>query len=385
MFRIRHLAASLVLTGGLGLAGLTLVQVDELQERRVVGAFNDAADDRLETIAQHIRAELDAVASVSAFFNASGRVERADFAAFASTLLTWSPGLQSLQWVPRVTAGERSVFEQAARDDGLTAFEFSELTTSGAIVRAADRTEHFPAYYVEPQRGNGAALGFDLGSDPARMSALVKARDSGQLTATEPLATPQGRGDTATVQLVLPVYRGGRDPLDVTQRRRQLLGFAVGVLRIDAMVAGALGGGSLGEAPGNDRAAPSASLYVFDDTSRPDGQLLHYQDPDGGVASGTILPAGGVAEAARRRPEAGANLHRTRAIAIGGRTWTIVMGSTDDTQRGITGWQPWVAMSGVLAAAMFAAFHVGAPVGRRRMSARRSAGAGRRRRRWRNR
>ena len=46
---------------------------------------------------------------------------------------------------------------------------------------AGVRDTYFPVYYVAPQAGNEKALGFDLGSNPIRLSALNKARNTGQI------------------------------------------------------------------------------------------------------------------------------------------------------------------------------------------------------------
>jgi CHASE1-domain containing sensor protein len=52
------------------------------------------------------------------------------------------------------------------------------------MVRASERAEYYPVYYQEPIVEGGIALGFDLGSNPERLEALLQARDTGSLTAT---------------------------------------------------------------------------------------------------------------------------------------------------------------------------------------------------------
>ena len=52
------------------------------------------------------------------------------------------------------------------------------------MVRAAERDEYFPVYFVEPSKGNEIALGFDLASNAIRKDALEKSRDTGEMVAT---------------------------------------------------------------------------------------------------------------------------------------------------------------------------------------------------------
>ena len=59
---------------------------------------------------------------------------------------------------------------------------------------AGIREEYFPVYYVEPRRGNEAAIGYDLASNPTRKQALDQARDSGEMTATGRITLVQETG-----------------------------------------------------------------------------------------------------------------------------------------------------------------------------------------------
>ena len=54
------------------------------------------------------------------------------------------------------------------------------------MVRASERAEYYPVYYQEPIVEGGIALGFDLGSNPARLEALLQARDTGRMSGHRP-------------------------------------------------------------------------------------------------------------------------------------------------------------------------------------------------------
>ena len=71
------------------------------------------------------------------------------------------------------------------------------------------REEYFPVYYVEPYQGNEAALGFDLASNPVRLEALNKSRDSGQGVATARITLVQESEDQFGFLVFRPIYRNG--------------------------------------------------------------------------------------------------------------------------------------------------------------------------------
>src|SRR5258706_9412307 len=83
---------------------------------------------------------------------------------FCGGALARQPELFALGWSPRVTRGEREIYEIEARREGWPNFEFSEIDDSGRSVRARDREEYFPIYYIEPRIRNGGAIGVCLDS-----------------------------------------------------------------------------------------------------------------------------------------------------------------------------------------------------------------------------
>jgi signal transduction histidine kinase len=152
------------------------------------------------------------------------------------------PGIQALEWIPRVRTKYRARYEKRAVKDGL--FGFSFFGPDGKKYRAKDR-EHFPIYYVEPYPGNESTLGFDLATDPAALDALRTARDTGKPVTTRLTAIDTGQkpgaGDNAArdapgIVVVLPVYNTEIPPFTVKERRRRIRGFIRGVVRLDRMV-----------------------------------------------------------------------------------------------------------------------------------------------------
>ncbi|HWQ09121.1 MAG TPA: PAS domain S-box protein, partial [Holophaga sp.] len=135
---------------------------------------------------------------------------------------------------------------------------FTERDASGAMRRAGSRQDYFPVFYLDPVKGNEAALGFDLGSNLARLSAIDTARDTGRPQATAPLALVQETRSQAGFLIFVPVYALGLPLGTVEQRRAAFEGVVVGVFRAGDLLTAAMGAlGTKGlRIEFQDRAAP---------------------------------------------------------------------------------------------------------------------------------
>ena len=223
-----------------------------------------------DTIARH----LDVLETAQRGFTAR-KTPPNRWAFFQSTRDTLKdlPGIQAIEWVPRVRARYRSRYEKRAVKDGLFGFKF--FGPNGTPARAEDG-EHFPIYYVEPYPGNEGALGFDLAGDPTALQALRKARDTGKPVTTAYM--PVDLGDKAenrstaasVVVVVLPVYNTEVLPFTTQERRKRITGFIRGVVRLDRMVQSYRS--NLSVPPGLE-----VAFYRHDDSGTP--RLRYYNPP----------------------------------------------------------------------------------------------------------
>jgi PAS domain S-box-containing protein len=178
--------------------------------------------------------------SIESFYASSANVDRADFRSFVSRLIPRHPGIQALEWVPRVPEREREAYEAVARKEGFPGFQFTERDAQDQPVRAGTRSEYYPVYFVEPWAGNEAALGFDIGSRSDRLEALERARDTGQPASTGRIRLVQGDSAQFGTIVAMPIYEPGSAPDTLEDRRRNLRGFAVGAFQLNDMVSAAL-------------------------------------------------------------------------------------------------------------------------------------------------
>ncbi len=236
-------AALLVLVFG-GLSTLTLYQaLRKHADRTLQAEFDLGARDRMLAVEREFEEDLAALSALSAFYAASQRVERAEFHAFVADALARRPSIRALEWEPRLPLAQRAAHEAETRAAGFPDYAVRDLTPSGELVPAATRPEYFPIWYVEPFAGNENVLGFDSASEVRRRAALERARDTGEMVASEPITLIQRANRTTGMLTYLAVY----SPADFPQaertpewRRAHQVGFVVMVASIPTLVDTAL-------------------------------------------------------------------------------------------------------------------------------------------------
>lgn len=300
----------LVVVVGIAVAATTFFFLTVLEEQRHKVAFDRAASDRISAVRRDIDSNFDVVQSIVALYNSSEFVDREEFRSFVSPAMDRHPGIQALEWVPRVSGAARSDFEQAAKDEGFTDFRLTERQSQGQMVVAAPRKEYFPVYYVEPLKGNEAAFGFDLASNKHRLAAMNAARDDGLPKVSGRLTLVQEKGEQFGILVFCPVYRRGVSVSTIADRRRHLSGFALAVIRVGDVVSHAMAGNVL---PG-DPEYGGMDLYVYDSEAIPERQHLFVAGARGRTEKAPLL------DAATARSES----HYAETFPVGGRRWTIV-------------------------------------------------------------
>jgi PAS domain S-box-containing protein len=233
---------SLAVGFGVGLAAsITLFALVNSQEQsRVRGEFDRKAEALALAFRGGVKGAVEELHNVGALFALSDSVDRRSFRTFVSQILERQPSIRAFAWNPLVAERERAAREAAARREGFREFRFTERFPDGRLGSAGRRPEYAPVLYVEPLAARGAALGFDVLSDPVRRAALEKARDTGQAAATEPTTPAAGTPGDRGMLIFQPVYRPGVPTAAVKQRRTALRGFVVETVDLDKLIRGAL-------------------------------------------------------------------------------------------------------------------------------------------------
>ncbi|WP_052347914.1 PAS domain S-box protein [Imhoffiella purpurea] len=188
----------------------------------------DAIQSKLERI-------LVLIESLGRFFAASESVSADEFALFARFSLERDPELDAIEWLPRVEGAERAAFEREARSAGLEDFAIRDLV-DGHLRPAGTRDLYFPILRIEPRRGKASLIGFDPLGDAARGPDFLTAIRTGRPVATAPLPLPQDPEGPRGLEILVPQYRMVSSDSRWGPPRSELLGFAVGMVRIGRFV-----------------------------------------------------------------------------------------------------------------------------------------------------
>ena len=307
----------------LSVAAFSLILSFERQE--IEDEFEHTALDGALALEHGIEMTVEALQDIRSLYKASDEVERHEFRAFIEHELEESRGIQALEWIPRVLASERAAYEAAARKDGFSEFRIMERGTQGTMVPADIREEYFPVYYVEPYQGNEAALGFDLASNPIRLEALNKSRDTGQGVATARITLVQETQDQFGFLVFQPVYRKGLPAETLDQKRKNLAGFALGVFRITDIVNHSLA--DVREQTGGS----NLDIQLYDRSAPPEQQLLFATSTANGAP--VQVPS---------------RLGFAKTFDVAGRTWELILTSPGAGLSVWSIWQAWATLVGGL-------------------------------------
>jgi len=235
--RARPVAFIVVL--GLVATALVLSVMGRMERNRLETAFNSIADGYNASVKRTIEEHVEVLTAIGALYDANDTVDRKQFTRFVRPLLQRHPGIQALEWLPRITDARRDEWEQSIRAEGLEEFRITERSPEGNMIRAARRSEYFPVVYVEPMTDNSLALGFDVASTPLRRSALDQATRTGRLVGTEPVTLVPETSELLGMVVFLAKHSHPGQPAG--PHGETLAGHLAGVFRFGDVVEAAVG------------------------------------------------------------------------------------------------------------------------------------------------
>jgi diguanylate cyclase (GGDEF)-like protein len=172
------------------------------------------------------------LAAAGAFIKADGNVSKHEFAIVGKSLVDENV-LHAAAFVDVVRLDERAAYE---REQG---FPIVERGADGKLVKAKRRPIYYPLTYAvsNAKSESGTAVGFDIGTDPARAPYMIEAAEDGRPTATGVI--PLLLGGTG-INVYKAVYRDGAPTATVAERRDALIGFAAGSFLLKDLAAAAI-------------------------------------------------------------------------------------------------------------------------------------------------
>ena len=253
---------------GLGLSWMAAWFVSYHNSEESLMSFKSAAKERFLAIQDRIHETKHSLEDIASFYAGSKHVSRQEFGIFTKPILVRESGVQALEWIPLIPHELRQHYEKKAVED-IPGFAIRQRQQAGKMVAADNRAEYFPIYYIEPFAGNESALGFDMGSNPARFAALRQAWKSGKPVASGRITLVQEAEQKSGFLIVHPIYHTGKPTQTVEQRLEHLHGFILALYRVDDLVQDAL-----------DLFAYRGIHFMLHDESSADDDknlLVHYQ------------------------------------------------------------------------------------------------------------
>jgi signal transduction histidine kinase/CheY-like chemotaxis protein/CHASE1-domain containing sensor protein len=329
--RPQHIFILLVALLGLALSVGAFSAIKATEQYEVRDHFDQIAQDRANALEHGIQMSVEVLHTIRSLYGTSEVVERKQFHDFVERGLNQQLDIQALEWIPRVSASERPTYEERARNDGFPQFQFLERQVDGNLAPVAPRAEYFPVYFVEPYEGNEAALGFDLASSPTRLEALNRSRDSGKAVATARITLVQAEEDKFAFLVFLPVYENGSKTATVTERRENLIGFALGVFRVKDIVNQSLALAS------SEEVRSDIGIQLYDRSAPPDEQMLLGGGPAGNEG------------------QVETSLRLAKSFDVAGRNWEVIVTSSASQ----TDLAPWMVLAaGLLFTSLLSAYPV---------------------------
>ncbi|WP_298440453.1 diguanylate cyclase [uncultured Ferrimonas sp.] len=230
MRRVALLWLSIIVSCGLFL--MLAQRFYQAERDQLDRALNATVAQQADMLRWHMRSSFDVLQQLAVLFNAGEQVGIEQFRTVAEPILARHREVQALKWLPKVGHLARPERELAWQST-FPNFTFTEQQRS-RIVPAKARKFYYPVLYVAPLATNETAFGFDWGSDPSRLSALMRARDKAELVVSEVRQQLENNTPYTMVSVMLPIYQSL--PLTLEDRRQSLLGFVVGEFRLQEMV-----------------------------------------------------------------------------------------------------------------------------------------------------
>jgi PAS domain S-box-containing protein len=218
----RMAAAYWVLLLGLIVTLLVYQRVAKIVNTRDRLRFQTETDSAFGALRSRVNHYISALQSLQGFFHADESVTPDKWKRYVPSLV-WHreyPNMLELGYVERVEAERLPGFLEARRANG-----WPELQ----IQPSGRRQDYYPILLFESRlAGSRHGIGYDLGTEPEQLAAMQRACDRSVPASSGVVSLGSGSEESRLGQVVyVPVYRGGREPRTVEERRANLRGFVI--------------------------------------------------------------------------------------------------------------------------------------------------------------
>lgn len=174
--RFRYWHAAAVLAIGIVISGLaSLIVYHDIMDRQR-HQFREQAGIQAQALGRYAESSVKFLGVLAAYFSGSNGVDNADFERISRSLHMHHPEIQALSWNPVVLPIDRARFELQARERIAPDYRIWRLDSLGKREPPYPDSVCVPVAFLWPRKGNEAALGYDIASEPNRRDAVGRAR-----------------------------------------------------------------------------------------------------------------------------------------------------------------------------------------------------------------
>lgn len=223
-------------------------------------SFQNITNYEYYAIEKNINDSLVDVELLGSIIESNPDLTRDQFKNYSTHLISHTPEIQALEWIPKVLDKDRATYEK----EGSKYYKNFSFTRKGKNGMEVDikRPIYFPVFYVEPYIGNESALGFNLDTNPARSLALHTAEINQSIIASEGVKLVQEKGSQSGVLIFYPIFQKSSNS---TNNDKSLLGFSLVVLRIGDLINRAV----------NTKYNDDILISLYDESSQGTRELLY--------------------------------------------------------------------------------------------------------------
>ncbi|MBT3200320.1 MAG: response regulator [Phycisphaerales bacterium] len=190
----------------------------------------------VETLRSLFRDKEHLLEMIRGLYSSSSYVSRDEFSTFVTPMLERTPGITSIQWLPRVKSAEKAKYEIDARRDGMERFVICDYTPGGKMLPAKSRDVYYPVYYAEPYKGNEDLLGVDLYSMPIMQQAMDQAVGKDNIVSVVGKGCVRNPSGRSVLYMIMPLYKSGEVNFTVSGRKENVAGCVVMAVDVDSIL-----------------------------------------------------------------------------------------------------------------------------------------------------
>lgn len=183
------------------------------------------------------------IESLKRYFQSSSEVDRNDFHAYISPILTANNPVQCVGWAPKVVSSKIENFHEYMRNQGYYEYQILELNENGFLSPSLHKPVYTPIAFIEPESIYGGALGFDLSSIPELRVALETATEKRAPVCSEAVPLLFENVNRSGFLVFNPVFisdSGNRKIKDLfSDDDSPLFGFVFCAIQFDMLMSGA--------------------------------------------------------------------------------------------------------------------------------------------------